>query len=821
MEALIKDLRVAVRLLLKEPWTTMAIVLSLAWGIGFIVTVFAAGNAILWRPLPVEEPAKLVSLRSTSGQHSSELFSYPDFDYFREKSTSFDELCANLGLIVSVGGGAETQRVYAKLVSPEFFSVLRAPLQAGRTFLASEGEAAVVISHGFWARRLGGRANALGSRIMINRHEFTIVGITSNEYYGVEFGITPVLWMPQSAARLVLPQDNYDALSKRDAPLINIWGRIKDGVDLQSMNLELTVISRQLKNYFPSRLRSDNWQAVAVPLSRTEGFESIKIALLLLMTLACVVLLGTCSNIENLLLARASGRSNEMVVRRALGATSYRVVRQLLTEGLLLACTSGVLGFVAVYASRRALSALPTTLPVPLNLDLHVDSTVVSFAVVVSLGSVVVFALAPALRAAKPNLASFLRQGVTSTEPRETRRIRDTILLSQIALSLFTLVVAASILYRLSSTLDVDLGFQANGVVSLSIDQGADPASASANLDALDEMLDRIRRLPEISDATAAAHIPLWSEPGLSAGQVFRSSQPPAQRRDATLAYLATVSDLYFETLKIPLMAGRGFVRSDRSGAPRVAVVSESLASRLWKDESPLGEQLSLWGLDPGFGLLGSNDSVLEIVGVAGNAKHLLLDQQLRHYVYVPFRQNYREVVSIQARSRSERSTPLREIELVVTRQNARHPVFNRLILSDVVSLAMWPQRGLGMLVAALGLWSVSLSALGLFGVARHSGNRRLREFAIRTALGASQSHILKLALRDSSPVVMLGLLAGVILSAVVLSLVSSFVGISASLPVFAWVVPLLLVLLVAFAALIGGWRRVLRMNPVDALRHE
>ena len=388
-------------------------------------------------------------------------------------------------------------------------------------------------------------------------------------------------------------------------------------------------------------------------------------------------------------------------------------------------------------------------------------------------------------------------------------------------MSLFTLVVAASILYQLSSTLDVDLGFQANGVVSLSIDQGADPASASANLDALDEMLDRIRRLPEISDATAAAHIPLWSEPGLSAGQVFRSSQPPAQRRDATLAYLATVSDRYFETLKIPLIAGRGFVRSDRSGAPRVAVVSESLASRLWKDESPLGEQLSLWGRDPGFGLLGSNDSVLEIVGVAGNAKHLLLGQQLRHYVYVPLRQNYREVVSIQARSRSERSTPLREIELVVTRQTARHPVFNRLILSDVVSLAMWPQRGLGMLVAALGLWSVSLSALGLFGVARHSGNRRLREFAIRTALGASQSHILKLALRDSSPVVMLGLLAGVILSAVVLSLVSSFVGISASLPVFAWVVPLLLVLLVAFAALIGGWRRVLRMNPVDALRHE
>ena len=384
--------------------------------------------------------------------------------------------------------------------------------------------------------------------------------------------------------------------------------------------------------------------------------------------------------------------------------------------------------------------------------------------------------------------------------------------------------MAASILDRLSSTLGVDLGFQVNGVVALSIDQGADPASASANLDALQEMLDRIRKLPEISDATAAAHIPLWSEPGLSAGQVFRSSQPPAQpveQRDATWPYLATVSDRYFETLKIPLIAGRGFVQSDRSGAPRVAVVSESLASRLWKDELPLGEQLSLRGRDPGFGLLGSKDSVFEIVGVAGDAKHLLLDQRLRHYVYVPLRQNYRGVVSIQARSRSESSAPLREIESIVNRQNPRLPVFNRLILSDVVSRAMWPQRALGVLLTALGLLSVLLSSLGLYGVARHSRNQRRGEFGIRAALGASQRDILKLALHDSSKVVMLGLLAGVILSAVVLSLMSSFVGISASNPVFTGVVPLLLVLLVAFAALIGGWRRAVRVNPVDALRHE
>jgi predicted permease len=808
------DLRVAVRTLARRPVFTAAVVLTLGLGIGATSTIFSAINALLFTPLPVAEPERLLNIYTTdstgAGYGAS---SYPDFRDLRDGTRLFDGIVGYSGLLTTLTGtdGKAPQVLFGELVTGNYFSVLGVPLAIGRGFLAEEDRTpgthpVVVLSHGLWQRRFGSDPTILGRSIRLNGQLFTVVGVAAPTFSGLLFrGLSADLWAPA----MMMGQLRKDQLENRAEHWMFLKGRLAAGITETRAVAALREFGHALAREHAETNRGRTFTAVRTTsvAVNPEGDRAIYLGSVILLAMVGLVLLIVCTNLANLMLARTAARRREMAVRVALGASRGRLVRQLLTEATVLALAGGLVGLLIAFGLSRALSTFQPPLPVPLSLRVGIDARVVGFTALASLLAGVMFGLAPALEAGRQSLTPSL-SGATLVTTRRGRfgRLRTAFLLPQLALSLVLLVVAGLFIRSVANAGRVDAGFDLTHTALVALDlrlDGYDEARARAFYEGLSR---RLGEAPGVAGLTVTDRIPLDLY-----GNQSTTIEVPSPGTDApaghTVQY-ARVDAAYFETLNVPLVRGRGFRIEEIEQRAPVAVVSSHTAARLWPAGDGLGARLRL-----------EDGRLVEVVGIAADTKVQTLGESPQLFLYLPFDARYARLLRLIVRTSGDPAGLVPLLRREITALDPAVGIFEARTLSQHLDTMLFPYRAAAGLASMLGLLGLLVAAVGLYGVVAFGVAQRTREFGIRMALGARAADVLRLVLGESLRVVIVAAAVGLALAIVTGHLLASVLfGIGPGDPVTMVTVTLLL----GAVALLASWlpaRRATAVAPAEALR--
>jgi putative ABC transport system permease protein len=805
METLWYDLRHAARGLRRSPLFTAVAAISIALGVAANTAVFSVVNAILLRPVPGTHAPRLE--RVYMNHHSP--FEWTELAFFREHTTSLEYLVGERYGIMSfrAGSGAEAERIRSSYVTSGFFPALGVRMAVGRAFDVDETtragqDAVTVITHSVWQRRFGGDPNIVGRQVTIADHAFTIVGVTAPEFRSSVMMWAPEVFIPFAMAPVITGQQLSDFGGS-----FYTTARLRAGVPPATAATELASVMQQL-----ARTDSARYEGRTVRLDHSNGVNaelrnSAMAGSAFLMLMVGMVLLIACANVANLMLGRAAGRRTEMGVRLAIGASRGRLIRQLLTESLLLSALGTMLGFFVAWLVIRV---LPASLPPEAGIDATYfapDASVIAFTVGICLLTTVLCGLAPALRAASPHLVGMLK-GAASEDARKRRRGK--LVVAQTAMCVLLLAVAAYFLRGLASARGVNPGFVAEGVVDANIDlnllpQGTDRARVFSLL------LRDAAVLPGVQSASLAAVVPLGGS-NMETAILQEGAAAPASRQDRRAVYFNVVSPGYFATLRTPLVRGREFAEADRDGAPRVAVVNEAAARRLWPDGDALGKRFH-WG--------GADGPLVTIVGIARDANYVMPGESPKTTVYIPFAQEPRGEMVLQLRTTAGVVTARQQVWSLLHTLAPSLPPPAVQSMTDDMSITLLPVRAGAVLLGAFGAIALILAAAGIYGVAAYSVASRSREIGIRAALGATRERLLGMVLYESGRRVGLGLLIGLALTiAAGVGLSKVLYGVHAADPI----VILGVVGVIAVVAVVGTLvpaRRASRADPVAAMRSE
>jgi predicted permease len=825
MRTLLQDIRFGTRALRKSPGFTLVAVVSLAVGIGANTTIFSLVNAALLRPLPgVADESRVVDVsRTTREGDTFSQTSYPDYEYFRDHARSFEGLTAYTMLPLDVTAGGEAERVHGLLISSNYFDVMGARPARGRFLLPEEDLAgaapAAVISYALWRDRMGSASDAVGKQIALNGRQFTIVGVAPEGFKAPFIYLSPDVFVPIHAQAEAMP--GRDMLSDRAAGWLGVRGRLKEGASVEQAQAELNVLAGQLQTEFTEAERGMG--ASVRPVGHVPG-EVRSAVVGFMATLSVVVglvLLVACANVAGMLLARSASRRREMAIRAAMGATRGRVIRQLLTESLMLFLCGGTLGvLLAVWMNDLVLAFRPSgTLAVAF--DLNVDWRVLAYTLGVSLLTGVVFGLAPAVTASKPDLVPALKDAAP-TGTRSRTRLRGAFVVGQIAISLVLLVAAALCVQSLRNAARIETGFDPEGVWLASVDlslQGYDEARGREFFRRLKE---RVATEPGVEAAALARSVQLS---GLQFGsQVRIEGHEPAAGEPPLNVFSNAVDEDYMRALRVSVLAGRGIAATDDAKAPRVVVINETMANRYFGGAaSAVGKHFTVIGR-PAPGDAGPRpDTSVEIVGVARDGRYYTLGEEPQGYMYLPAAQDYRGMATLHMRVSRGADAPALVAAL---RREARSldpnlPLVNVQPMTEAVGFSLIPLRLAASVVGGLGLVGLMLAALGVYGVVAYTVGARTKEIGIRVALGAQGKDILRLVMRQGFALVLIGLCLGAAGAfALTRYLASLLYNVSTSDPVAYTAGGALL----AFAALAASYlpaRRATRVDPTVALRHE
>ncbi len=816
MGTLWQDLRFGARMLWKRPGFTAVAVLTLALGIGANTAIFSLVNAILLRPLPLKEPSRLVNVHSVSPDGSSfHTFSYPDYTDFRERGGVFEDALAYTVDTYSLNAGEQSERVFGMVVTGNAFSVLGVSPAAGRFFTAEEDSPAnpatvVVLGHGFWQRRFGSDPTLVGRTLALNGRQFTVVGVAPPKFTGVRVGLAPDFYVPMWSQVHTRP-DTAEWLGNRGGGSMEIVGRLKEGVSVETAQAALSAMVRQFAEQYPDTHRG---RGVEVRPTRTGlgQFETPVMGFMgVLMAVVGFVLLIACANVAGMTLARSAARRKELAIRLAMGAGRGRIMRQLLTESVLLFLVGGGAGLLlAVWLTDLLMSFKPPT-PFSIELDLGLDARVLAFTFFTSLVTGVVFGLAPALQASRPDVLPALKdEGAGCIAARRTRLL-NAFVVGQIAVSLVLLVSTGLFLRSLQNARTLDPGFEPEGVQTAGFDvriQGYDEARGRRFFE---ELTGRVSALPGARAVSLVRNVTLGG--GNMETRVRVEGREPPDGRGSFGTDFNVVTPNYFATLGIPLVRGRDFNASDREGSPLVAVVNETFARRFWPGEDPLWKRFRF----------SQEGEPVEIVGVARDGKYRSLGEDPTSYLYLPFAQNYQTQMTLHVRAASpeEGAGLLAAVRREVAAMDASIPLLDAMPLTDAISTSLLPIRMAATLAGLFGLAGLLLAGVGIFGVVSFSVAQRTREIGIRVALGAQGRDVLRLVIRQGMMLALVGVAVGLAAAFAVSRLTSSLLyGVSPSDPAtFAGVA--LLLAAVAFVACYVPARRATKVDPMVALRYE
>ncbi len=822
MGTVVQDLRFAARMLLRNPGFTAVAVLSLALGIGANSTIFTLVNAVLLRPLPMQDADQLVALFTTDERNRGAFFNYmqtsrPNFEDYRKGNDVFTGLVAHNGLPLAFSGKGEPEQIFGEIVSGDFFGVLGVKPALGRAFLPDEDKVpgaslVTVLSDSFWQRRLGGDPGVVGREITLNGHAFTVVGVTPEGFKGTNAIAAPALWVPMMTHPQLTSGFFKDNMDSRRALLFGLTGRLKPGVTLQEAENRLKAMAGQLAREYPN----DNAgrSLALLPLSQATinpGFrDNMKQAAGLLATVVGLVLLIACANVANLLLARASARQREVAVRLSLGASRGRLVRQLLTEGLLLALLACVLGLVIAYWAQGVLwSQRPPGLAVD-AVDLTLNLRVLGFTLAVSLVTALVFGLAPALSSSRPDIVGELKQrggpAIGGNRPFNLRRL---LVAGQVALSLVALVGAGLFVKSLGNAQRIDPGFDHEKLAVLTVDLGAQGYGEEQARDFQRRMLERARALPGVESATLASGVPLFQ--GSFLRTVFPEGVDSSDRKNGKLVQLNTVETGYFQAMGVALLRGRDFAASDHEDATRVVVVNETMAKQFWPEQEALGKRFKFFG----------QDWWNEVVGIARDGKYNFLGENPQPHIYLSLAQTFEPAVSLHVRAAGDPAATLGTARREVQSMDAALPITNVFTFREILRQSLWAPRMGASLLAVFGLLSLVLAVIGIYGVMSYSVTQRTRELGLRMALGADPGDVLKLVVRQGLTLAAIGIAVGLALSFAGTRLVGSMLfGVSGRDPLVFLGIPLLLALAALGARALPAWRAA-KLDPTVALRIE
>jgi len=811
MNKLLQDLRYGVRTLWKKPAFTIVAVATLALGIGASTVIFTVVDAALLRGLPYKEPNRLVHLweRTPKADFSKREFSYPDYQDYQQNNV-FEGLAAYTGGGAILTGLGEPERIAAPRASANFFSVLGVDPFIGRTFQPGEdvpnGPKVTVLTYGFWQRRFGGDHAALGRAITINGESYTIVGVLPARF---QFALrNSDLWIPF--------QPTQNQLTRRFLHSSNLIGRLKPDVTPEQAHSELNVIATRIEQQFNDSHAGTT--ARVVPLQE-EIVGTVRPILLVLLAAVAFVLLIACANVASLLLTRSLGRQKEVALRAALGASRWRVVRQLLTEAVLLSLAGGLVGLLIAYWGVPALVA---TLPqnqlnaLPFLKSLQIDLGILGFSFGLSLLTGIVFGLVPALQSSRFDLNEVLKEGGRHSSAGAGQRLRSALVVGEIAMAVVLLVGAGLMMKSLMRLLQTNVGFNTENLLTMGIVLSpAKYTDANQVPNFYTQLNERVQSLPGVVSAGTVDILPL------NGGNTTRFNvdgdpiPPPGKETEANLR---VVNEHYFQTIGVPLLAGRMFDERDNNGAPAVVIIGKTIADRLFAGRDPVGRKLRYPSiqLDP-----------ITIVGVVGDVKITGLDEEIRPVLYYPLRQSGGFNASLVVRTNTDPTSLAASVRNEVRNLDPDAAILNVNTMETMISQtpASFIRRFPALMIGIFAGVALLLASIGIYGVVSYSVSQQIHYIGVRMALGASPSDILKMVLKQGMVLALLGIGIGVVAALGLMRLLTSFLTTllyevkTTDIATFAIVSGTLFA--VALLACYLPARRATKVDPLVALRYE
>jgi putative ABC transport system permease protein len=800
-----KDIRFGLRTLIRNPATTLVAMLTLALGIGANSAIFSVVDGVLLEPLPYAQPDELVMVWESAPKLGFPRFSVapPNFADWKKQSRSFDHLVAIGRDRFNLTGGEQPEVLVGASVSPDFFQMLGAIPAVGRGFQEEEGRSGqgkvAVLSYGLWQRRFGADRDIAGRPITLNGESYTVVGVAPR---GLELPRKAELWVPLAVDF---------ASENRGAHWLGTVGRLKDGVSLEKAKTEMVGIASRLAQQYPDT--NAEWTVDVVRLQDVV-VEDIRPALLILLVAVAFVLLIACANVANLLLARVASRERELAVRAALGATRTRLVRQMLTETVVLFVAGGALGLLLAYWGVGALVALDPE-GIPRAQEIGVNGRVLGFTFLVSLATGLLFGLVPALSATGRRLYGALKEGGRAMAGGvQGRFVRGFLVGLEVGVALALLVVAGLLIQSFARLSGVDPGFRPEGVLTarVSIPQYKYPDEERQAL-FYQQLQERLAAIPGVEQAATIYPLPLSGANMILAYQVEGRPAPPPSQVPAT--HVRMVSPGYFRALSIPVVQGRAFDARDRRGAQPVVIVNQTLAAREWPGESPLGKRFTF------------DDSTqpdarwLTVVGVVRDVRHGTLDEEKTAEAYWPQAQGPSPEAFLVLRTEGDPASLSAAVRAAVRELDRDLPIDRIRPMQQVVDEALSQSRFKTLLLGLLAGLALVLAAVGVYGVVSYSVAQRTHEIGIRMALGARPNQVLQLVVVQGMRIVLIGAAFGLALAGWASRFLRDHVfGVSATDPVTFLLVPAVLLLV----ALVANWLpalRATRVDPLEALRYE
>lgn len=834
VDNLIRDVRYSIRLLIKNPTFSIVAVLTLTLGIGANTAIFSLLDAVLLRSLPVNEPDRLVLFGNglsgglTDGfpNESTDLFSFPFYQDVLQHHEVFKELGAVLSMTWTVHGRVgsrdlEPQRFEVQLVSGSYFKTLGINARLGRLITDDDDKAVgkhpvAVVSHAWWNQRMGADESVVGKTLQIDETTYTIIGVGPKGFSGTTVGVAPDLWIPL-AMEPQLPPAHWEGRNRKDAQSLYLIGRLQDGVTKEQANASVNVFFQRflqdLAGPQPSAENIQDMQRAFVELTPAgKGVNGVRrdfaLPLKILMAVVGVVLLISCANIANLLLARGAVRTKEIALRLALGARRLSLVRQLITESLILAGVAGVIGFALAWWGTGVLVVMASNGPRPLPLDVTPNLRVLGFTLIASVVAAVVFGATPAISATRVDLNSSLKDGKGAVGANSQNRLGRILVVAQVALTLILMVGAGLFVRTLVNLQNIPTGFNENNATRLEIDTATTRLKDAQIGNLLIEAEDRVRSLPGVE---AASFSFLTFNQGGWTSTIFTFDETPP-KGESNLVRQNIVGVDYFKAMGVPLVSGRVFEARDTERSQQVAVVSETMARLYYPRGDALGKR---------FGKTADKRNEIEIIGIVKDVKYQSLTESPRSMIYYSLKQHPEPVSNFIIRTSPESQGVIPAVRRVLAELNSDLPIDDVVSLQDHVSRSLVQQKLVARLASFFGLLALMLASIGLYGVLSYSVARRRNEIGIRMALGASPVAVMKMVLRSGMTLTVVGVIIGVAGAIALTRLVNALLfGVTAT-DFTTFIAVSLALLIVAFVACYIPARRATRVDPLIALRYE
>jgi len=821
---MLADVQYAFRILRKTPGFTAIAVLSLALGIGANSAMFSVADAIVFRPLPVPGASRIVTVSDSAPDTPVGTLgnlSYPDFADLREKSKSFQGLAAVTYTFVGMAEqtNALAQLRLAQTVSGNFFRVMEIEPVLGRAFSPEEDrvpgrDAVAVLAYETWQQHFSADPQIAGRRIRLNNIEFTIIGVAPKSFTGTEPLVHPELYLPMMMLPRVAPSGSPNPLEHRDYRIFTVKGRLQPGVGLAEANAEMAGISSSLAKAYPETNRNRSVVVRTEVQARVAQSPLNADLIVMLLAVAVLVLIIACANVANLLLSRAQARTREMAVRLAIGASRRRLVRQLLTESLILAVAGAGLGlFIAQYGADY-FNSLRLSGDLPVSLAVQLDWRVLTFSLIAAMLSAVLFGLAPALRSAKTDLVPALKAGEIASWRRRTWG-RNALVVAQVALSLILLSTATLFVRSLTSLILANPGFRTDHLLMMSFDPSLVHYSPEKTRDFYQTLLEHTRQLPGATSAALSLSVPFDSA-NLGAGNIAPEGYQLPKGKESESVLFNIVGTQFFDTMGTPILRGRAIQDTDTATSPHVAVINEFMAEHFWPRQDPIGKR---------FRILGANAKWVQVAGVAKNSTYLAFGEPRLSFFYLAMAQESPSRMTLLVETSGDGATLTGPLRNLVRSIDAQQPIYNvRTMREYYRTQGLQTLRLLVNVIGAMGLAGLSMALVGLYGLVSYSVSRRTREIGIRMAIGAQGLDIARVVLRQGASLALTGVgvgLAGSVGVATIMHAAFSSLHKGGMFDPWTFVVLPIALLLVTMLASYVPARRAAAIDPNRALRYE